>query len=317
MEVPTKKKPAGPPAKKRKLSDVKGTTTSRLRKQQKRDKITQEVDLTKTYDLHKGAKKRGSKIIVYGQSGMGKTTLCTLTPNPVFLAADDGIDDIMHPDTGEQMPTYKVDSYQDLRNMLAQPKLFDNFDTIVLDTMTMVEELGVQWVLDNVKNGDTYAKSLEHYGWGKGYYYLSEADNVIKHDLQRLVSAGKNVIVVCQTISTKRSEAGAEDYLKDMPKLVYRPNVKATAAMDFVEWADHVLRVGYGDLKVSKSKRVSSSGDRVVYVHPEVHFEAKSRTIPGQFPIVSFCDQNDGSIWEFIFNNAWENLMEEDGSVDS
>jgi len=321
MDVPDKKKPAGPPAKKRKLSDVKGKLSSgksRLRKQQKRDKIVQDVDPTKVYTLHKGSKTRGTKVIVYGQSGMGKTTICTLLPNPVFLAADDGIDDIQHPVTGEDLPTYKVASYQDLRNMLAQPKLFEDFDTIVLDTMTMTEEMAVEWVLENVKNGDTYAKNLESYGWGKGYFHLSEADNVIKHDLQKLVNAGKNVVIICQTVATKRSEAGAEDYLKDMPKLVYRPNVKATAAMDFVEWADHVLRIGYGDLKVSKSKRVSSSGDRVVFVHPEVHFEAKSRTIPGQFPIVSFCDQSDGSIWEFIFNNAWEALMEEeDGNTES
>ena len=113
-------------------------------------------------------------------------------------------------------------------------------------------------------------------------------------------------------IATKRSEAGVDDYLKDIPKLVYKPNVKATAALDFVEWADHVLKLGYGDLKVNKSKRASSSGDRVVFVQPEVHFEAKSRTIPGRFPVVSFDDPTDASIWEFIFEDAWKLLEAED-----
>jgi hypothetical protein len=311
--VPAKKAPAKKA--KRKLSDVRGRLEgkSRLRNQQKRDKMVQEVDPNKVYELFTGTQKRGKKILVYGQSGMGKTTICTMAPNPVFLAADDGIDDILHPVTGDVMPTYKVETYSDLRNMLAQPKLFENFDTIVVDTMTMVEELAVQWVLDNVKTeASTYAKSLEHFGWGKGYFHLSDADNTIKHDLQKLVNQGKNVIVVCQIAATKRSEAGADDYLKDTPKLVYRPGSKATAALDFVEWADHVLRLGYGDLKVNKKKRASSSGDRVVYVHPEVHFEAKSRTIPGQFPVVSFEDKADDTIWQFIFEDAWKELLEDD-----
>lgn len=310
-DVPDKK----PPAKaKKKLSDVRSRLEgkSRLRQQQARDKIVQDVDTTKVYALYTGAKSRGTKIIVYGASGMGKTTLCTLAPNPVFLATDDGIDDILHPITGERMPTYRVETFQDLKNILAQPDLFANFDTIVLDTMTMAEELAVPWVLDNIKtDGGTYAKTLEHFGWGKGYFHLSEADNDIKHALQKLVNQGKNVIVICQLIATKRSEAGVDDYLKDIPKLVYKPNVKATAALDFVEWADHVLKLGYGDLKVNKSKRASSSGDRVVFVQPEVHFEAKSRTIPGRFPVVSFDDPTDASIWEFIFEDAWKLLEAE------
>lgn len=285
----------------------------KTRRQQSREKIVQEVSPDKKYVLFTDSNSRGSKVVVYGTSGMGKTTLCTMAPNPVFLATDDGIDNIMHPVTGKRMPTYKVDTFQDLKNMLTMPTLFENYDTIVIDTMTMAEEMAVAWVLDNVKAGnDMYVKSLEHYGWGKGYYHLSEADNDIKHALQKLVNQGKNVIVVCQLVSTKRSEAGVDDYLQDIPKLVYRPNIKATAALDFVEWADHVLKIGYGDLRVDKSNRAASSGDRVVFVHPEVHFAAKSRTIPGRFPVISFTDPADNSIWAFIFEDAWKDQLEED-----
>lgn len=307
------------PKSKKKLSDVRNKMgkANRLRHQQAKDKIVQEVDANKVYELYTGSKSRGTKIVVYGASGMGKTTLCTMCPNPVFMATDDGIDDILHPVTGERVPTYKVETFQDLKNILAQPQLFEAFDTIVLDTMTMAEEMAIDWVLENVKteNG-TYAKSLEHFGWGKGYFHLSEADNDIKHALQKLVNQGKNVVVICQLAATKRSEAGADDYLKDTPKLVYRPGSKATAALDLVEWADHVLKLGYGDLKVNKNKRAASSGDRVIFVHPEVHFEAKSRTIPGQFPVASFIDQTDDTIWEFIFNDAWKALLEEENSTD-
>jgi hypothetical protein len=314
---------AGPPAKKvnasteakpkRKLSSVK-SSTSRLRQQQKRDKVVQEVDVNKVYHLFKGDASRGIKIVVYAQSGMGKTTLCTMAPNPIFIAADDGIDTIMHPVTNKPIPVYKADSYQDVRNILAQPKLFKGYDTIVLDTATSVEELAEEWVLAVVPTDKgKYVKSLEHYGWGKGSFHLSEAMNVVKRDLQKLANQGFNIIVVCQVSTTKRAEAGLDDYLKDMPKIVYRPNVKATAGMDYVEWADHVLRISYCDMEVEKgTKRVSSSGQRAIFVQPEAHFEAKSRTIPGQFPVVSFEDKTDDSVWKFIFEDAWKDLIVEE-----
>jgi len=275
-------------------------------------KVEQAVDPTKKYELHTGIMSRGEKIILYGQSGMGKTTLATLAPKPVFVATDDGVDEIVHPVTGEPLARYKADTFQDVRNILNQPALFKGFETIVLDTATECQNYGVTHVLENVTKDGQYMKNLEAFGYSKGYVHLSDHMNLVRHDLQKLCDLGFNVIVICQQAPVKRSEAGVEDYLKDAPKLVFRPGVGATAALDFVEWAGHCFRVGYGDLRV-KGKRVQSSGDRVVFVHPEVHFEAKSRTIPGSFPVVSFDDKADDSIWRFVFDQVWKDMQAEDG----
>ena len=212
-------------------------------------KVTQEVDLNKEYTLYTDANVRGKKIIVYGVSGMGKSTLCAMLSevglNPVFLALDDGVDELVHPATGQPLNRYKANSYQDVRNILAQgQKLFldAGFDTVIVDTMTAVEEYAVPFILDTVLKDGVRMKNLEQYGYSKGYAHLSDHDNYIKYDLQKLCEMGLNVVVICQQAPIKRSEAGVDDYFKDTPKLTYRPTVGATAALDFVEWSDHCLR---------------------------------------------------------------------------
>jgi len=272
-------------------------------------KITQAAVPNKVYTLNTSRTNRGKKIILYGASGMGKTTLGCLTPDPVFVAADDGIDEIVHSATGERVPNYKACTYADVRGILSQPKLFKGYKTIVLDNMTEVENLAVPFILGTVTKDGRDVKSLEGYGWGAGYQYLAEHDNYVKYDLQRLVDLGFNVVVICQMAPRKETSAEVDEYLKDGPKLVWRPGSKAYAVTDFVEWADYCFKIGYSNLTVQK-KRPTSSGERVVFVHPETHFEAKARDIPARFPRVSFTDPTDDSIWRFVFDQAWKDIEE-------
>lgn len=267
-------------------------------------RITQSVDLNKTYVLNTTRRDRGKKIVLYAASGMGKTTLGCLAPKPVFVATDDGIDEILHPITGEVVPSYRAQTYQDLRNILAKPELFKGFETIVLDNMTEAENLAMQFVLDTVTKDGKKVNSLEGYGWGAGYGHLSDHDGYIKYDLGRLSDLGFNIIVICQLAPRKETSAEVPDYLKDGPKLVWRPASKAYAVTDFVEWSDFCFKIGYSTLQVT-DKRASSSGERVVYVSPETHFEAKARGFPPDVKAATFVSPQDDTIWRFVFDHAF------------
>ncbi len=272
-------------------------------------KIVQAATPNKVFTLNKTRTQRGKKIIVYGASGMGKTTLGCLAPNPVFVAVDDGIDEIVYPVTGEVIPNYAVRSYEDVRAVLSQPKLFEGFKTIILDNMTEVENRAIPYILDTVTKDGKVVRSLEGYGWGAGYQYLAEHDGYVKYDLQRLADLGFNIIVICQMAPRKETSAEVEEYLKDGPKLVWRPGSKAYAVTDFVEWSDYCFKINYTNLAVA-GKRASSTKERAVFIHPEPTFEAKSRDIPADFPVVSFENPQDDTVWKFVFEQAWRDIQE-------
>jgi len=70
----------------------------------------------------------------------------------------------------------------------------------------------------------------------------------------------------------------------------------------YIEWADHVFRIANCAVTVSDKGKASGTNDRAVYVHPEPHFYAKSRTIPADpYAVVAFENQKDDSIWRVLF----------------
>lgn len=248
----------------------------------------------------------GEKITLYAESGMGKTTLASLLSKPVFIGVDDGgrklKDRILKHIPG-------IGSFDDLRDALHQMDLYDNYESVVVDTLTKVDEdWALAWTLANVKTEKGgVASDIERYGWGKGFRHKYDTMRLLLADFDALVRAGKNVVLLCQSTTEPVSNPSGEDFLRDAPKLQLQHGKTPSIVGMYVEWCDHVLRIGYGDVTTA-DKKASSTGERVIFVHPQIYFTAKSRTIPNEYPVVSFESPEDDSIWQFIFNKAWEGM---------
>lgn len=244
----------------------------------------------------------GEKIIVHADSGMGKTTLCTMAPKPVFIGLDDGGRRIRNPKTGEPvMACQGVETFQDVRDALHQPDLFDGFETVIIDTVTALQDLAVPWLLENIPNEKgSRVENIVKYGYNKGYQHLYDTMKLILQDCDVLVRKGKNIIFIAQTGPHKVPNPSGEDYLRSGPRLYSgTPSVEAL----YCEWADHVLLIDY-DMKAVEDRKAVSGGSRVVYTRGEVHFRAKSRTLGPDEGVVSFETPSDDSIWQFIFQTS-------------
>jgi len=262
----------------------------------------------------------GKKIIKYADSGMGKTTLASMLPTPVFAGLDDGGREIRHPVTGEKLKYIPgIETFDDFRMAVQQPDLLDDYETLVVDTGNILEDWALVWMLANVTGEKgNLVKNIEQYGWGKGYRHLYDTMRLPLADFDALIRRGKNVCILCQMNQISIANAGGEDYLCDVPKL--QPKHGATPAIWglWCEWADHVLKISNEgviaakDSEKAKVAKATSTGNRIIHVHaPEVHYKAKSRTIPYRFPVVSFDNPADDSIWKFLFEECWRDISEE------
>lgn len=254
----------------------------------------------------------GEKIIVYGDSGMGKTTLASLAPASVFFGLDDGGRKFRDPETGKERELKYipgVETFDDFRQAVQQPNLFDDYKTIVIDTATVLELWALDWVLKNIKNDKgNFMKNIEHYGWGKGHRHLYDTMRLPLCDFDALIRRGKNILILCQMQQVEVSNTGGENFLCDAPKLAPKHGKQTPSIWGmWTEWCDHVLKIGYSDI-VAEDKKATSSGEHAIYVHGQPHFKAKSSTIPGRFPVVSFSDPKDSSIWRFLFDDAWKDI---------
>jgi hypothetical protein len=255
----------------------------------------------------------GEKILGYADSGLGKTTLATLVPTPVWLGLDDGGRKIKHPVTGEDLNNIPgVETFDDFQQAIQQVDLFDDYETVVVDTGTILEGLAHDWMLENIfggKNGDTKMKNIEQYGWGKGHRHLYDTMRLPLCDFDALIRRGKNILILCQMAQAEIKNATGDDYLCDVPKLAQQHGKTPSVWGMYVEWCDHVFKIGYSDQKV-KDKKATASSERLIFLDGNINFKAKSRTVPNLFPLVTFNSPSDDSIWRFIFDGAWRNLPE-------
>lgn len=259
------------------------------------------VRTNKTFSiLDWSGEKEGEKVILYGRSGMGKTTLAALAPDPVWIGLDDGGRKIRHPVTGKPLRAVPgLETFEDVRAAL-QSEVFDGCKSIVIDTVTELQAWAIPATFRRVPSGQgQVAATIEDYGWNKGYRHWYDTMRLILGDCDRHVREGRNIIMLAQVRSGKRSNPAGEDYLCDAPALYYSREVSIVDA--YMEWADHVLRLDLANLTVDKQRKVSSTNERAVYVHPEAHFLAKSRTVSPDYAVVEFKSPQDDSIWRLIF----------------
>ena len=92
----------------------------------------------------------GAKVILYGKTGNGKTTLASLREGVIFLSMTDGQQKVINPITGKECPVVQgLRDFQDVRDALHQGNLFPDKCSICIDTVTRLEAASERYIFDN------------------------------------------------------------------------------------------------------------------------------------------------------------------------
>lgn len=218
-------------------------------------------------------------MIVHGPPGVGKSTFGASAPAPIFLAAEDGLEEIQaaavepHPKT-----------YEDVLAALDYVATLDR-KTLVLDSLDWLEPL----VWDHVIRGAAKKsiKSIEDFGYGKGYIAALDPWRVIIKKLEFLRTQGMHVILIAHSIRKTFKNPLGDDYEQFTIKL----HDKATAL--FVEWARIIAFCEFdvathGDEDKGERVKALATGRRILRAIPDPAFLAKSRTVhplPAKLPL--------------------------------
>lgn len=111
-------------------------------------------------DVRSSRMSHPPRMLIYGQRGLGKTTLASSFPAPFLINFEKGTPE------GVDIPsTHKLNTYQEALDVIAALGSQDHdYKTVIFDTIDVMEPLLQQYVCEENNWPD-----IEHPGYGKGY----------------------------------------------------------------------------------------------------------------------------------------------------
>ena len=217
---------------------------------------------------------KGIKTVIYGVEGIGKTTLASHWPDPVFIDVEGStshFDNIRR----LQAPT----CWAELQNQVRWLGEEKPCKTVVIDTLDKAEAMEVEALLR-----DEGWLSIETPGYGKGYTASKEKiqeflDLLDKH----LISKGIHVVLTCHA-KVRKFELPEERGAYDRYELKLGQKTGSQTAPLVKEWADMVLFCNYktyveiesAGMGQTKGKAVGGA-DRMMYATHNSVWDAKNR----------------------------------------
>jgi hypothetical protein len=228
-------------------------------------------------NISRGKLSRPQKVVIYAPEGLGKTTLASLLPSPIFFDFEGGTH---HVDVARLEPSTLAEFEKWARDLVKDKQ---DFRTVVVDTVDWLEEAVVRQVITDAASDNV--KSIEDFGFGKGWVHLGERMNHVLSIFDRLIDAGLHVVCLAhcavRRFDDPKLASGYDRYELKMYK--DRANAKGTAAL-LKEWADALLfgtfedKVKPGAADGARGRAVAASGkERVLFCSHSAAWDAKNR----------------------------------------
>lgn len=225
---------------------------------------------------------KGIKTVIYGVEGVGKTTLASKFPDPVFIDTEGST---THFDTIKRLPT--PNDWKELKEMVSWVSQEKPCQTLIIDTFDWAEMAEVEDMCR--ENG---WRSVESPDYGKGYTQSAERINKFLRDLEtNLVDKGINVILTCHA-QVSKIELPEEQGAYDKYELKLGSKTKSRTSALVKEWADMILFCNFKTyvetVKSGFGKKGKATGgkERVMFAQHAAAWDAKNRFgLPAEMPM--------------------------------
>lgn len=207
------------------------------------------------------------RICIYGGHGIGKSTLASQFPNPIFISTEDGLDSLDV--TSFPKATALNDVVESIKTLLKEDH---EFKTVVVDS--------VDWLVEPliVENVNSQYDDKEQ-AFGKGQMFIAEEFREILQGLDALrLKRGMNVVLIAHAAVVKFEDPRTEPYDRYQPKLPNRCNALLMEWADVLAFAAFKVIIKKDDAGFNNKKtRGTTNGDRLLHFIETPAYAAKNR----------------------------------------
>ena len=223
--------------------------------------------------LRTGKQQVPPRICLYGSHGIGKSTIASQFPSPIFISTEDGIDSLDV--TSFPKATSIEDVVASIKILLKEEH---GFKTVVIDSVDwLVEPL----IAESVNK--QYDEKQQAYG--KGQMYMAEEFREILQGLDALRNKrGMNVVLIAHAAVVKFEDPRTDPYDRYQPKLPKACNALLQEWVDVLAFCAFKVIIKKSDAKgfdTAKARGVTT-GERLFHFVESPAYAAKNRySCPG------------------------------------
>jgi len=221
--------------------------------------------MTTSLQFITGRIARPQKAVLYGPEGVGKSTLASRFPQPVFLDTEGGthhLEVVRFPD---------VVSWEDVTRAVAQLATeAHEFKTLVIDTADWLEKRLAEHICRKANK-----ESIEDFGYGKGYVILAEEFAKFLASLDVLLKRGMHVVFLAHSTVRKfesPDQAGGYDRFELKLSKQVAPLLKEWT--DLILFGNYVTKLAENE---SGKKRGVGGRERTLFTTHTAAWDAKNR----------------------------------------
>jgi hypothetical protein len=217
--------------------------------------------------LRKGKQDVPPRICIYGGHGIGKSTLASKFPAPIFISTEDGLDSLDV--TSFPRATKVEDVVENIKTLIKEDH---EFKTVVIDSVDwLIEPL----IVSNVESSHD-AKDL---AYGKGQMLVAEEFREILQGLDVLrVKRRMNIVLIAHAAVVKFEDPRTEPYDRFQPKLPNRCNALLQEWADVLAFAAFKVIIRKSDSGFNNQKtRGVTTGERLLHFVENPAYAAKNR----------------------------------------
>lgn len=227
------------------------------------------------------------KMLIYGQPGIGKSTLALSAPSPVLLDFDGGVSRV---NKAFQCDTLQVQSWDEVIQAMEELKGNTPYKTIVIDTAGKMLDYMAAYIIKNNSKMKKYDGSLSLQGYGARKQMFIDFVN-------KCSMMGKHLIFIAHE---------KED--KDGDTRIVRPDMSGSSLGDLIKELD---LVGYMQ---------AVGNERSIFWTPEERFYAKNTCALPQWQKIPVVVGKDGAVSgrnEFLTEvfNSYHNYLEQQATI--
>lgn len=220
-------------------------------------------------EIIEGVIKKAQKVVLYGPEGIGKSTLASRFPKPLYIDTEGStskldVRRLPNPSTFTMLK-------QEIQYVIDNPTACK---TLIIDTADWAEQL----LIDEFCK-ERQIKGIEDVGYGKGYVYVAEEFGRMLNLCTEVIDKGINVVFTAHAQMRKfeqPDEMGAYDR--------WEMKLSKKAGPLLKEWADMILFCNFKTVVVNvdnqgstKGKNKAQGSRRVMYTQHHACWDAKNR----------------------------------------